>query len=114
MPAGSKTISIDKYVLYHTACGNAAVNWISCFVGGSRVGQITFHPKDQVTKSVVFPSPFSFSLCYEITRYQDIIETFRYEKPVYVFLSWDENNVITTGYVTTSQEPVGEQEGVPL
>lgn len=111
MPAGSKNICIDKYVLYHAACGNVAVNWISCLSGGSYVGTIGFYKSGDISKSIILPSTPSFHLNFEIDRYQEVIDTFRYEKPVCVFISWDANNVITTGYVTTSQEPVGEQEG---
>lgn len=112
MPAGSKTLTIDQYTLYHTARVISAVNWIYCFSGGDRVGQILFQPKGQVSQSCIYRSPFYFNLCYEIDRYQDIIETFRYEKPINIYVAWNENNIIHTGYVTTSQEPVGEQEGV--
>ena len=58
------------------------------------------------------PGIVAFYLNYDMDRYQDIIETLRYEKPVYVFIMLDTGNVITTGWVSTSrEEPVGEQEG---
>ena len=47
----------------------------------------------------------------EIDRYQEIIETLRYEKPIYLHVSWDVNNVIIYGMLYANQEPVGEQEG---
>jgi hypothetical protein len=111
MPAGNKSISIDKYALYHSACGNLATNYIVCYNAGSVQGQICFYPKGQVLASTVSSTGF-FSLGYEIDRFHDIITTLRYEKPIYIILFWDANNVITTGYVSTSLEPIGEQEGV--
>jgi len=107
MPAGFEPISIDKYAIFHTAYGNAAVNWISWLSScGYLLGYIAFFPKDQVPESTVVSGPFSFSfsLAYEIDRYQDVIETLRYEKPICVFIWWDANNVITEGYVATYQE----------
>jgi hypothetical protein len=44
-------------------------------------------------------------------RYQEIIETLRYENPAYIVVAWDVKNIIATGYITTNLEPIGEQEG---
>ena len=118
MPAGSKVISIDKYAVFHTACGaNVAINYIRCFSRESEVGQIKFYPVDQVTQSKVYISSSGgvgyFWIICEINRYQDIIETLRYEKTIYIHLDWDINYNISWGTVSTSQEPISEQEGVP-
>jgi hypothetical protein len=117
MLAGYKEFRIDRYTSIHPACGFAValVNFILCHNSeAAHVGTICFYPKGQVPMSnVVYVPAFRFMLNYEIDRYQEIIETFRYEKPVFVHISWDDNNTITYGIVTTSQEPIGKQEGVP-
>ena len=75
------------------------------------MGHIRFFPKGQVPASNMDLGEYFF-LNYEISRYQEIIETFRYEKPVYVNVIWNANSWnISQGYVTTNPEPVGEQEG---
>lgn len=108
MPAGSKSISIDKYVIFYFACGDE-VDHISCFSGGSFAGFISFYPKGQIPASSMAGN--HFWLNYEIDKCRDIIELLRYEKPISVGLFWNASNVITKGFLTTSQEPIGEQEG---
>lgn len=111
MASRKKSIEIDKYAIYHSAYGNAATDYILCYNAGSVQGEICFYPQGLVPASSVTSNGY-FSLSYETGRFQDIITTLRYEKPIYVALFWDENNVITTAYISTSQEPIGEQEGV--
>ena len=113
------TISIDKYAVFHTACGtHVAINYIVCFSGGSEVGQIQFYPIGKSIQSKVYISSSGgvgyFWIICEINRYQDIIETLRYEKTIYIHLDWDINYNISWGTVSTSQEPISEQEGVPV
>jgi|WetSurSiteA1Bulk_404760.scaffolds.fasta_scaffold76453_2 hypothetical protein len=111
MPAGNNLIKIDSYQVVHPAYSDYGLNWIKCFSGESFVGTVNFHPKDKVPKSAVYSSPLLFLLEYEIDRYQDIIETFRYEKPIFIWIYWDENNIVTSAYISTTSEPIGEQEG---
>ena len=114
MSHGGKTVTIDKYTVRHTAVGDT-ITTIYCYskyVGGTGyVGQINFFPKGNVPASTVSNDETGFYLCYEIDRYQDIIETFRYEKPIYAHIYWTDNHIIDLGYVSTFSEPVGEQEG---
>jgi hypothetical protein len=113
MSAGRKSISIDKYDLTHIAKGATATTapiQIGCYCGGSNVGIILFFPKGQVSNSYISESWFKLS--FEIDRYQEIIETLRYEKPIIVYFSWDSNNNINMAYIGTNPEPIGEQEGV--
>jgi len=50
--------------------------------------------------------------CYT-DRYQEIIETLRYEKPIRVSVYWDDEDHVTSSNLSTySGEPVGEQEGL--
>ena len=111
----TRTIDVDKYIVSHHLFGQGKMktyyNFIYCYSGGSPVGRVSFIPRDQVPDSNVIPSPFYFYLNFESDKYQDIIETLRNEKPVYVSVYWDSNNIITNGSVSTSKEPIGEQEG---
>jgi hypothetical protein len=97
-----KSISIDKYRLIHCFHGGAGgiLAYIWCNPDSS-AGIISFYPKGQVPASNVvikilggklFDLVFFYLNC-EIDRYQEIIETIRYEKPVYAHVYWDANNV---------------------
>ncbi|VVB71522.1 Uncharacterised protein [uncultured archaeon] len=123
MPDSYKQISIDKYTVSHNLFPKASSiagkvlfrNYISLYSSGSYVGYIGFWPDDPED---IFPkskvetvSPFKFSLFYYFARYQDIIDTLRYEKPITVSISWDADNNIKSASIYTGTEPVGEQEG---
>jgi len=127
MSAGNKQIYIDKYALAHFARGwGNAMNVIRCYslqpgtdeIRPQRlqyVGDIGFYPRGQVPGSDWIGSDSTivrtFRLNYEIDRYPDIIETLRYEKPVFLYLSWNVEGSFTLAYISTSVEPIGEQEG---
>ena len=112
MPVNYKSTTIDKFDLMHNVCGwGGVINFIRLYSGKSQVGSISFYPKGQVPASKV-DSTLKFTLNYEIDRYQDIIETLRYEKPIGIFVNWNlETNIIFQGYIGTGEEAVGEQEG---
>jgi hypothetical protein len=105
-----KTFCVDRYKIEHFAIGDKQVNRISCECGESGAGVINFYKNGQIPQSTMGCSKH-FSLNYENDRYQEIIETLRYEKPVCIIVAWDVKNIITTGYITTNLEPIGEQEG---
>lgn len=118
MPAGTKSITIDSYRVDHmfvNVKGDGAVNMITCYSGGKYVGDMRFYQQCPfpVSKMSKFQDgSLTFQLNHEISRYSDVIETIRYEKPIYVWVEWDANNVITLGELNTAMfEPVGEQEG---
>ena len=70
-----------------------------------------FYQNGHVPASEMVGAGNWFYLNYDIDRYQEIIGTLRYEKPIYIDVYWDANNVLTGAYINTSQEPIGEQEG---
>ena len=109
MPAGSKSVPVDKYTISHNF-GSLAINTILCYYHGASVGMIGFYPKGQAPVSVLLGTGV-FTIFLEIEKYLDIIETFRYEKPIYVQFSWDDKNYIKNGSLSTQLEPIGEQEG---
>ncbi len=102
----------EEYGVNHFATGMPFVNQIYCYDEETLLGYLSFYPKDQVPLSkVTFTPDMKFFLNYEVERYQEIIETFRYEKPIQGYVSWNEENIVTMGLVGTCDEPVGEQEG---
>jgi len=116
MPSGNKVMQVDKYYLSHNLYGDIPyMNRIYCFSGEIPFGAINFYKKGLAPKSKVsflITGDFQeFELNCENDRYQEIIETFRYEKPLYMVVIWDRNNMLTGATVTTFAEPVGEQEG---
>lgn len=128
MFARGKTIGIDSYVVTHVACGGGrvnreiqqfneanemnrkiSINHIECYSredpAGKIAGYITFFPRGQIPISRMYGDDYSgwvFALFYEFDRYQDIIDTLRYEKSVYVYVEWDENSVINYGWLSNS------------
>ena len=116
MPKGSKVWEIDKYVVQHSmqiyGQTKKYFNNILCYSAGSYVGSIRFYQRDQLPQSKVIGS--NFYLHFEFDRYQEIIETLRYEKPLSVFIAWDDNDIIWNGYVISGLEPIGEQEGIGI
>ncbi|MCJ7443150.1 MAG: hypothetical protein MUO26_01225 [Methanotrichaceae archaeon] len=121
--AGMKqNIQIDQYHLIHYLRGGAGFGGtelavIRCYSERERVyqGSIYFYSKDKVPKSsgTIGQNYFYFALNFEIERYQEIIETLRYEKPLFVDVVWDANKFIIEGNLgTTTGEPIGEQEGI--
>jgi hypothetical protein len=115
MPAGSKDIKIEEYVLMHSLNKAGSINSIACFNKGINIGNIDFYRKGEAPVSKIIlnnEKRFQFHLCCEIDRFQDIISTLRYEKPLDIFLGWDSNNDVVDAVISTAHEPIGEQEGV--
>jgi hypothetical protein len=115
MSAGSKIIIVDKYHLTHNVTGVRTLNYILLYADESHVGQISFLPKDEAlpaSRVSAAPNSYFYLYCY-IDRYQEIIETLRYEKPIRVSVYWDDEDHVTSSNLSTySGEPVGEQEGL--
>jgi hypothetical protein len=105
-----KTKDFDRYVVYHVsgspAGGYAYAAEIDCFLGTARAGAIYF------TDSGPLPAPAltvnGIYLYMPMRRFEEVIATMRYEKPLYLAL----NTTSSVGWLGTSDEPVGEQEGV--
>lgn len=94
----------DNYIIYHEEQeGKPEKAVITCFYEGRTVGFITFYdgevPEPEVLSSGII------KLCYPIGRINELIQTIRYEKPLYISLYGNKS------VVSTVREPVGEQEG---
>ena len=115
----------------HYACGPFALEggypmlaMINCWAGSTFVGRFVFWNKGEVQHSDLAADPAEgFYLDYEIDKYGEIIGTLRYEKPLHVWISYNESTLhmhgsrnyynIAAAYIGTQAEPVGEQEGIP-
>jgi hypothetical protein len=81
--------------------------YITCWKDRVAVGTIVF-----VDDESQLPSNKDYNgrpvLYYPLSRFNDLINILRYEKPLYIWLNTD--NLM--GNIGTTLEPVGEQEGV--
>lgn len=94
----------DNYIIYHhQENGNAEKAVITCFMGDRTVGFIKF--VDGTTPDAELLPNGSLQLYFAFNRLNEIINTIRYEKPLYLSIYG------TKGVLSTVHEPVGEQEG---
>lgn len=102
--------SIDQYRIYHYNADNTydQTAIINCFEGTTHRGTLYFY-KDGATipaSSKIASGPLY--LRFNENRYNEIIATLREEKPISI--GFNDGNL--WGWVTTSNEPVGEEEGI--
>ena len=76
---------------------------ITCFLEEKTVGFIVFHD-GEVPKPEILPHGV-MRLNYHVSRIREIMDTIRYEKPLYISVAGDKS------MISTVREPVGEQEG---
>ena len=105
------TREFTQYLVYYMTGGSASVGVpqdaeIDCFdSSGKRAGALYFYsgsgrlPQNQDTVNGIY-------LYYRMTRFADVMSLLQNEKPLYLNLNTD-NKV---GYISTSNEPVGEHE----
>lgn len=96
----------DSYIIsYVTGYPHDCV--ITCFNGETYAGRLIFYKLNaDLPPNVMFND--APSLHYHTTHYQQIIDIFRYEKPLMLFFVPTSK---TGGVITSEREPVGEQEG---
>ncbi|MDX1477151.1 MAG: hypothetical protein R3301_05565 [Saprospiraceae bacterium] len=98
------TSEFDNYIIYHESKPNSIEKAvITCFMGEKTVGYIHFYD-GAVPEPEVLPTGV-MRLCFHFDRLPEIINTIRYEKPLYISLYEDKS------VLSTIREPVGEQEG---
>ncbi len=102
----------DKYTLMYLGGKTQAADLaarISCFnAAGATVGMIQFFPDTAIELKNQYVGGIPV-LNVPLSRFNDVITTLRYEKPLRINLNTDN----AFGYVSTAtQEPTGEQEGV--
>ncbi|WP_158860083.1 hypothetical protein [Lunatibacter salilacus] len=110
----------NKYVVKISGGNDGRVALLSCYIDNSFVGRIDFFPEGTtLTKDYLWhPNPFGeyIVLHMPMSRFESVINTVRYEKPLILYISVNRGNGASTqgsGYLATSEkEPVGEQEGI--
>lgn len=82
---------------------------IDCFDGTTRVGSITFFRDGLALPDNKVQSDNTLGLYYQMGRYDDVVTTLRYTKPLMLAINTDTG----FGYLGAPQlEKVGQQEGV--
>ena len=94
----------DNYIIYHhQQHGKAEKAVITCFMGDKTVGYIKF-VDGEAPDAEVLPNG-TLHLFFAFSRLSEIINTLRYEKPLFISI-YGSKSVLSTVH-----EPVGEQEG---
>jgi hypothetical protein len=101
----------DNYSLHYyggvTLQNNGPGADIDCFAGTTRIGSIRFFKDDVIMPANAVGSDGTVVLYYEMSRYNDVVTTLRYEKPLHLVV----NPATGFGYVGSGEmEPVGEEE----
>jgi hypothetical protein len=95
---------IDSYIIYHEErAGGEEKMVITCFNEEKTVGFISFHD-GEVPKPEILPQGV-MKLTFHYSRIREIMDTIRFEKPLYISVIGDKS------VLSTVREPVGEQEG---
>ncbi len=98
------TSEFDSYIVYHEEKpGGTEKMVITCFFEEKTVGFIAF-ADGEVPKPEVLPHGV-MKLTFNVNRIGEIMDTIRYEKPLYISVIGDKS------VLSTVREPVGEQEG---
>jgi hypothetical protein len=80
---------------------------IQCYNAAGRVGGISFFADNLIFQPNQVLPDGTLSLTYEMSRFDDVINTLRYEKPLILAVNPDTG----FGYLGNAElEPVGEQE----
>ncbi len=102
--------AIDGYRLihigYNTNRNVTAV--INCYRNHVRYGFIRFYKEGTPIPEglVAYPDHETIHLNFSDHNLQSIIDTLRYEKPLHISF----NDATRTGWLSTSNEPIGEEE----
>jgi hypothetical protein len=105
--------AFDRYVIQYyggTSLQNREAGAdINCYNAGTFVGSIRFFRDDATMPANSLATDGTINLYYGISRYNDVITTLRYEKPLQLVV----NSTTGFGYIGCREmEPTGEQEAV--
>jgi hypothetical protein len=103
----------DTYqIFYYGGTAPSPAARIQVYQAGAFTGEMNFFPLPPASvpaNTTIAPLGTAVpSLNYELSRFNDVVETLRQEKPLYLFL---DTSSATGMLATTDLEPVGEQEG---
>ena len=94
----------DSYIIYHENNPKSNIHMtVHCFNGEKSVGYIRFYGGD-IPNPEVLPGG-SIEIGFSASRINELVNTLRFEKPLYISAEGSK------GMVSTVKEPVGEQEG---
>ena len=99
---------IEQYRLQITE-GTPQKAYISCWANGEFQGYMDFYEPGNVPKPRITPNG-SFHIPYPVDRLDAVLSTLREESPLYLQIITIGN--IVRGVLSTTQEPVGEEEGI--
>jgi hypothetical protein len=111
MPAPLISHYFTKYCVYYISGNSPRIGLpqdaeIDCFDDNNiRMGAIYFYPEN-IPLPVNINSVNGIYLYFRTSRFADIMTMLREEKPLYLCF----NTVNASGYIGTTNEPVGEQE----
>lgn len=92
----------------HYQSGASSEAFIQLFNAGVFMGQLTFHKEGAPVPGNVLTASGIHFLHYSLSRFRDVLQILQYEKPLSVVI----DRATGSAKLTTSFEPVGEQEGV--
>ena len=98
---------IKEYKIVHWNNYGSEKIRINCYLHGGLVGVI--HCVDPGTDLTPRYQSRVIHLKYTVDQFPSLINTFRYEKPIYIFYN-DSDGTPFGGIKTSHQEPVGEEE----
>jgi hypothetical protein len=113
------SVQFDEYSMYHQMPDSGALGpttiifyvGINCYFGGKRVGRLRIVDTDWYYSSAHHfirdeGDPDQMLEAYiPLNRFDEVISTLRYEKPL-----WLTVNAGASAFISTGKEPVGEQE----
>lgn len=102
-------LAFDTYRIHHYSSNNiyGGTAIILCYNGSSYKGSLYFYKEGVTIPAGKYSSTGGYIyLRFSENRFNEIITTLREEKP----LSIGFNEVRSSGWITTSHEPVGEEE----
>lgn len=103
---------VTKYNIILNAGASISTHYVTvrvnCFnSAGTNLGQLTFYKEGAQIPFNSVGSANRIYLNFPGHRYQEIITTLREENPIYMGI----NSTSKLGWISTSQEAVGEEEG---
>lgn len=99
---------IDSYKIYHYNAENSygQIAVINCYKNGSFKGSLYFYKDGETVPASKITSSGYLYLRFNEGSLQSMIETLRQEKPLYI--GFNDSN--SWGWLSTSTEPIGEEE----
>jgi hypothetical protein len=97
------TSEFDSYIIYHEEKPDShEMVVITCFLEEHTVGYISFYDGN-IPRPEILPHGV-MKLAFDFKRVGEIVDTIRFEKPLFISVIGDKS------VVSTVREPVGEQE----